>query len=308
MGGATVSFGLISIPVKIYPASQSAAGISFHMLHARCHTRLKQQYVCPAEGNEVVPRAGIVKGYEFAKDRHVVLTEEELQGLQTASTETIEITEFVTAKSVDPVYFDRAYYLGPDKGGEKAYRLLSEALRETRRTALAKYAARGKQYLVMLRPVEKRLVMQTLRYANEVRDFADVPMPDADVKPAELKLAVELIGRSAAETFRPEDYVDEVEKRMEALIARKVEGKPAEPEVTPERKPIVDLMEALQASLGMGGQGERSTGEARSRMPAEKVKSAGATSGKPARRPGRRADATPRRPSTRTTKARKKDA
>lgn len=249
MGSATVSFGLVSIPVKLFPASQSQAGISFNMLHKKCGSRLKQQYICSTE-NEVVPREDTVKGYEFAKGQYVMFTPEELEAVEAAATETIEITEFVPIAKVDPVYFEKAYYLGPEKGGEKAYRLLSEAMRTTGRSALAKYAARGKQYLVMVRPLEGRLVMQQLRYADEVRPFADVPVTDVDVKPAELDLAVKLVEQIASDAFRPEQYEDDVKRRVEALVQRKVAGQevtaaPAEP----AQGQIIDLMEALKASL-----------------------------------------------------------
>ena len=197
MGTATVSFGLVSIPVKLHTATQSASSISFNMLHDRCGSRLKQQYVCPTCANEVVGRDQTVKGYEFAKGQYVKFTADEIDALEAKSTETIDITEFVPASKVDPVYFEKPYYLGVEKGGEKAYRLLCEAMRKTERVALAKYAARGKQYLVLLRPLEGRLVMQTLRYADEVRPFTEVTVPDGEVREPELKLAVQLIEQIA---------------------------------------------------------------------------------------------------------------
>jgi DNA end-binding protein Ku len=250
MGSATVSFGLVAIPVKLFPASQSAAaGISFNLLHKKCGSRLKQQYFCPADG-EQVPRDDMVKGFEYAKGQYVQFTEDELEKLEAAATEAIDIAEFVPAAKVDPVYFEKAYYLGPEKGGEKPYRLLCEAMKKTGRAALARYAARGKQYLVLVRPLERGLVMQQLRYADEVRPFADVPLGDAEVKDAELKLAVQLVEQIATDEFRPEGYKDDVKGRIEALIARKVAGQEvvaAAPEAP--RAQIVDLMEALKASL-----------------------------------------------------------
>jgi DNA end-binding protein Ku len=248
-GSATISFGLVSIPVKIYPATASSAGITFNNLHKKCGARLKQQFVCPTD-NEVVGRDDMVKGYEFAKGQYVTFTEEELAALEAVSTETVEIVEFVPLAKVDPVYFERPSYLGPDRGGEKAYRLLAEAMRKTGRCALARYAARGKQYLVLVRPAERGLVLQTLRYADEVRPFTEVPVPDVEVKEPELKLAVQLVEQSAADAFRPEAYEDDVKKRIEALIQQKVEGR--EVRAAPPEQPkaqIVDLMEALRASL-----------------------------------------------------------
>jgi len=249
MATATISFGLVTVPVRLYSAAESTAAISFNLLHAKDHSRLRQQYLCQKD-DEVVTRDQMVKGYEFAKDQYVTFTDEEIKAMAEESTRTIEITEFVPAEKVDPVYFDGAYYLGPDKGGERAYKLLAAAMKETGRSALAKWAARGKQYLVMVRAIEGGLVMQTLHYADEVRPFSEVPVGDAVVKDPELKLAVQLVEQIAADEFHPEAYEDDVRKRYQEAIQRKVEGQ----EVTaaaPEqpRAQIVDLMEALKASL-----------------------------------------------------------
>jgi DNA end-binding protein Ku len=251
IGSATVSFGLVSIPVKLYSATEAGASISFNLLHKDCGSRLKQQYLCVKE-NVIVERGDMVKGYEFAKDQYVTFTTDELKELEEKSTQAIEITEFVPAVQVDPVFFDKAYYLGNEKGGEKAYRLLARAMSESGRVALAKYAARGKQYLVMLRPTaDDKLVMQQLRYADEVRDSKEVPVADADVKEGELKLAMQLIDQIARETFNPDAYEDEVKTRVQEQIDRKVAGQ--EIAVSPTEAPkaqIIDLMEALKASLG----------------------------------------------------------
>ena len=166
IAGATISFGLVSIPVKLYSATEASAAISFNMLHAKCGTRVKQQYYCPKD-NEIVSRNDMVKGYEVAKDQYVTFTPEELKALEESATQLIDIAQFIPAKAIDPVYFDKAYYLGPEKGGEKAYQLLAAAMREAGRVALARYAARGKQYLVMVRPTVEEpggLVMQQLLY------------------------------------------------------------------------------------------------------------------------------------------------
>jgi DNA end-binding protein Ku len=219
---------------------------------------LKQQYICPQDANEIVERDQMVKGYEFAKGQYVTFTEEELKALDEQSSEAIEITEFVKVDKVDPIYFDKAYYLGPDKGAERAYKLLVQAMRETSRCALAKYAARGKQYLVMLRPIPDAdgIVMQQLRYADEVKPFADVPIPDASIKDHEMKLAIQLIDQIATESFAPEKYEDDVRKRQQALIQKKIEGE--EVRVSPVEAPagkIIDLMEALKASLTKKAEG-----------------------------------------------------
>src|SRR5215467_7741165 len=248
----TISFGLVSIPVKLYSATEASRAISFNLLHKTCGSRLKQQYVCVKE-EVVVPREETVKGYEFTKDQYVMFSPEELKALEETGTHSADITEFVPPSSVDPVYFDKAYYLGPDKGGAKPYALLARALRETGRCALGRWAARGKQYIVMIRPVEdlvEGLVMQQLLYAGEVRALRDIDIPKTDVKPQELKLAQQLIEQQSSEKFDPSAYKDEVRERIEAAVQKKVEGQ----EITMTEQPeqgaqVIDLMEALRASL-----------------------------------------------------------
>ena len=195
----------------------------------------------------------MVKGYEFSKEQYVTFTDEELKAMAEEAQKAIEITEFVPASKVDPVYFDGAYYLGPDKGGEKAYKLLNEAMKQTGRAALAKWAARGKQYLVMIRPVGNGLVMQQLLYKDEVRPISEVPIDDAELKEAELKLAVQLVEQIASDEFHPENYEDEVRKRYHEAIQRKVEGQEITAAPEAPRAQIIDLMEALKASLAAKG-------------------------------------------------------
>jgi DNA end-binding protein Ku len=248
----TVSFGLVSIPVKLFSATEASRAISFNMLHKACGSRVKQQYICAKE-EVVVPREDIVKGYEFSKDQYVMFTPEELKALEETGTHTADITEFVPLKSVDPVYFDKAYYLGPDKGGAKPYALLARALRESGRCAIGRWAARGKQYIVMIRPVEdlvEGLVMQQLLYAGEVRALRDIDIPKMDVKPQELKLAQQLIEQQSADKFDPAQYTDEVRSRIEAAVQKKVEGQEITTTEEPEKgAQVIDLMEALRASL-----------------------------------------------------------
>ncbi len=245
----TISFGLVSIPVKLYSATEPSGAISFNLLHRTCGSRLKQQYVCVKE-DVVVPREDMVKGYEFAKDQYVMFSAEELKALEEAGTHAADITEFVPIEAIDPVYFDKAYYLAPDKGGAKPYALLTKALRESERCAIGRWAARGKQYIVMIRPIEDGLVMQQLLYATEVRTIKDLEIPQTDVKDAELKLAQQLIEQQASDTFDPDMYTDEVRTRIEATVQKKVEGQ----EITMSEAPeggaqVIDLMEALRASL-----------------------------------------------------------
>jgi len=247
----TVSFGLVAIPVKLYSATQASGAISFNLLHKPpCGSRLKQQYICAKE-DVPVAREDMVKGYEFAKDQYVIFTPEELKALEEAGTQAIEITEFVPIETIDPVYFDKAYYLGPDKGGAKPYALLTQALRKTGRCALGRWAARGKQYIVMLRPVAEGLVMQQLLYAAEVRPIAEVEIPKTEVRDAELALATQLIEQQAAAAFDPSAYTDGVKARIEAAVQKKVEGQEiaiAEEAGAPTAQ-VIDLMEALRASL-----------------------------------------------------------
>ena len=248
IGNGTLSFGMDSIPIRMYAAGESASAISFNLLHAKCKSRLKQQYVCPKD-NEIVPRDQMIKGYEFQKEQYVTFTPDELKAMEEESQKAIEITEFVPAAKVDPVYFDGAYYLGPDKGGEKAYKLINEAMKQTGRAALAKWAARGKQYLVMIRPVGNGLVMQQLLYKDEVRPISEVPIGDAELKDSELKLAMQLVEQIASDEFRPENYEDEVRKRYHEAIQRKVEGHEISAAPEAPKAQIIDLMEALKASL-----------------------------------------------------------
>ncbi len=249
IGTATISFGLVSVPVSIYSASESKASVSFNMLHKKCGTRLKQQYICPKD-NEVVTRDETVKGYEFAKDQYVVLTAEELKSLEEKATSTIDVLEFVPLATVDREYLDKVYYLGPDKGGDRAYRLLAAALKETGRAALGQYAARGQQHLVLLRPLNGVLVMEQLHYADEVRPTTEVTIPPGDVKDAELKLAKQLIDQTSNEAFEPTKYKDTVRERVLETIQRKVDGQDITADITPSTDTkMLDLMEALKASL-----------------------------------------------------------
>jgi DNA end-binding protein Ku len=257
---ATISFGLVSVPVQIFSSSESKANVSFNMLHKKCGSRVKQQYICPKDNDEVVPRDEMVKGYEFAKDQYVVLTSEEIKALEEKGTGTIDVQEFVPLDKVDREYLDKVYYLGPNKGGERAYRLLAEALMATGKAAIGQYAARGRQYLIVLRPKDGRLVMEQLHYADELRSINEVDIPEGDVKPMELTLAKQLIEQTSTDAFEPAKYKDVVRERMLGEIEKKVAGQ----EIMVSEKPsessgkIIDLMEALKASLASQPQIEAS--------------------------------------------------
>jgi DNA end-binding protein Ku len=248
---ATVSFGLVSVPVNLYSSAESKASVSFNMLHKKCNGRLKQQYICPRDDNEVVTRNDMVKGYEFAKDQYVVLTPEELKALEEKATSTIDIIEFVPLSTVSREYVSKSYYLGPDKGGDRAYRLLAAAMEESGKAALGQYAARGQQHLVLLRPEGHRLVMEQLHYADEIRSVDEVPVTEGDVKDTELKLAMMLIDQTSNEKFEPGKYKDTVRERVLEAIQKKVEGQEIKSDTTAGTggDKIIDLMEALKASL-----------------------------------------------------------
>ncbi len=253
IASARISFSLVSVPVQLYSASESEAGISFNWLHKKCGTRLKQQYMCPTEG-EKVEKDEMIKGYEFEKGRYVTFTPEEIKAFDEKGNGNILIKEFVPLDKVDRVYVDKVYYLGTDKGGERHYQLLAEALRKTGRAGLGQYAARGKQYLVLIRPAEGGLVMEQLRYANEIRQLADVSITPAEVTEGELKLAIQIIEQAMTDAFRPAEYHDTVKDKIRDEIQKKIEGQEisTEPEQAPQTQ-IIDLMEALKASLAKGG-------------------------------------------------------
>jgi DNA end-binding protein Ku len=265
MGSATVSFGLVSVPVKLYSTADNTSKISFNWISPSSGARVKQKYWDPKE-ERMVERDELVKGYEFARDQYVLFEPDELKVLEAQATNTIDIEEFIPFEAVERLWLNKAYFLGPDRGGERAYRLLSAALQKTGRAALGRYAARGKEYIVLVRPIADGLLLEQLYYPEELRSFEEVPTGEAEVKKAELDLAVQLIGQASVDEFKPEQFEDSVHKRVLALIEKKIEGEEitAAPEVEPEGK-IIDLMEALKASLwdADGGKGAKSRKPAR---------------------------------------------
>ena len=266
----TISFGLVAIPVKLYSATEASRTISFNLLHKTCGSRLKQQYLCAKE-DIPVSRDEMVKGYEFAKDQYVMFTPEELKALEETGTHAADISEFVPISAIDPVYFDKAYYLAPDKGGAKPYALFAKALRESKRCALGRWATRGKQYIVMIRPVKDGLVMQQLLYANEVRSIKDIDLVTMDVRDAELKLARQLIDQQSSDRFDPSAYTDDVAARIEAAVQKKVEGQEITMAEVPEGgAQIIDLMEALRASLDKKGAASTKTSKPQAQTEARK--------------------------------------
>jgi DNA end-binding protein Ku len=265
-----IAFGLVSIPVKLFSAAETSEKISFNMLHKDCGSRIQQQLFCPRD-ERTIDRTEVVKGYEFSKGQYVLFNEEELKALEEKATQQIDITEFVKSDQIDPIFFAKPYYLGPDKGGSRAYSLLARALEETGRWAVAKYAARGKGYLVVIRPLGKGLVMQQLYYPNEVRSIDEIDLGDAEVKESELRMAVQLAEMSASDSFDPAQYRDEVQERVRGLIQQKIEdGQEITNALTEEPKAqVIDLMEALRASLG--GSSKPAPARASAAKPAAKL-------------------------------------
>ena len=286
IGSLTISFGLVAIPVKLYTATQSANTISFNLLHKTCGSRLKQQYLCIKEGVEVT-RDEMVKGYEFAKDQYVQFTPEEIKALEEVGTHSIDISEFAPIESIDPVFFDKTYYLSPDKGAGKPYGLLSEALKEAKLVAVGRWATRGKSYIVALRPVGDVLTMQQLHFAADVRSSNEVEVPKAEVKPAELKLARQLIDSQTVEKFDPASYKDDLRERIQAEIDKKVQGQEISvSEVQPEAAggKVIDLMEALRASLEKTESARTSTAQLGPRKAPKRVEQPAKTARKASRR------------------------
>ena len=246
----SLSFGLVSIPVKVYSATESTSSVSFNLLHS-CGSRVKQQYLCIKE-NVPVERADMVKGYEFEKDRYVMFTPAELKAMEEAPSSTIDIVSFIPLAAVDPIYYDKAYYLAPDKRGAKPYGLLLEAMRESGRCALARWAWKGKQYVVQVRPGDGGLILQQLLYAAEVRSMKELEIERAEIQKPELQLALQLIDQISADSYDPGEYQDEEKKRILAAIDDKIAGKQVvvtEGQENAAGAQVIDLVEALRASL-----------------------------------------------------------
>jgi len=248
VGSGMVSFGLVAIPVRFYTATHSEAP-SFNLIHKECGSRIKQLIHCP-KCERTVERSELVRGYEVTKEQYALFSDDELRALETAASPSIDIQEFVPLAAVDPIYFEGTQYLGPDKGGDKAYQLLVDAMREMGMAAIAQHVSRGKERLVLIRAVEKGLVLHTLYYADEVRSLAEVPMGEAPARrEGELKLARQLIDQLAAEGFHPERYRDHYRDRLTEAVERKVAGQETTITAPAPRAQVIDLMEALKESL-----------------------------------------------------------
>jgi DNA end-binding protein Ku len=249
IGSGTISFGLVSVPFKLYVAAKPE-DIGFNLLHDKCKGRVKQQYVCPTCGGEVIERAHMCKGYEVTKDSFVSFTDEELKKLQPGKTDSLEVVEFVPVDSVDPAQIEKSYYIGPDKGGEKAYQLLSLAMRETECAAVGKFWTHGRTQLVVLRAYQGGIIMQFLFFRSEVRPFDGIaPAKDAGFKPAEVDLAKKLVKQLSSKAFKPEKYRDEQLDRVREAIDQKAAGRELSLPDMPPAPAITDLFEALKRSI-----------------------------------------------------------
>jgi DNA end-binding protein Ku len=269
----TISFGLVAIPVKLYSATVPSERISFNLLRKKDGSRVKQQYTAVNDGKPV-DRSEMTKGYEFAKDQYVMFSPEELKALEDTTTHSIDIEQFVPLDSVDPVYFDETYYLAPDKGGAKPYALLASALRKAKLCALGRWVSRGKEHIVIIRPIGDALAMHQLHFQAQVRDIKDLGVDSAKVSESELKLADQLINQLSAKRFDPNQYRDEFHDRVEAAVQKKVQGKEvslAEPPVPSNRGNVIDLMHALKASLNARG---TNAAELKERQPAKRATAA----------------------------------
>ena len=255
----TISFGLVAIPVKLYSAIIASERIAFHLLRRSDGSRVKEQYVAANDG-KLVERSDMVKGYEFAKGRHVMFTAEELKVLEDATSPSLEIAQFVPLDSVDPLYFMATYYLLPDKGGTKPYALLATALTQEQRCAVGKWTSRGKEHVIIIRPIKNGLALHQLHFKAEVRELSDIGYDAARVTEPEIKLARQLIDHLSEKKFDPGEFKDDHRARVQAEIKKKVQGKeitPAHAPVQAPRSNVVNLMDALKASLA--GKGPKST-------------------------------------------------
>ena len=257
IGSGTISFGLVSIPIRLFTAV-SPKSVSFNMLHKTCGGRLKQQLLCPVD-NVVVERSDTIRGFEYARDQYVKFTDEELKSLEAARTDSLELVEFVPASTVDFLYIAKTYFLGPDKGGDRAYRVLSEALEKADRLAVGRFAQRGKDNLVIIRPYKKGLILHECYYADEVRSFDDVETGgDFEFKPIELELANKLIEQLDQDKFEPSRFRDTWADKVREAVEKKVAGEEVQAAPEAPKAQIIDLLEALKRSVAQVGEAKPS--------------------------------------------------
>jgi DNA end-binding protein Ku len=284
----TLSFGLVNVPVQLYSATESSGSVGFNFL-AKDGSRVKQQYVSDKTG-AVVPRSEMIKGYEFEKDKFVTFTPDELKALDETASHVIEIVSFVPLETVDPIYYDRAYFLAPDKRGGKPYALLKAAMQESGKCALARFVSRGKQYVAQVRPGQDGLILQQLLYADEVRSQKDLGIEDAAVSKAELQLALQLINQISADTYDPAEFKDDEKQRILDAIDRKIAGKQIVESIRAEDAgaasggQVIDLAEALRASLSGSKARKTAPAPAKSSKGADIIPAGALKDRKPARK------------------------
>ncbi len=254
-----LTFGLVSLPVKLYSAARSET-VSFNQLHKTDHSRIKQVIFCQAE-DKMVPRSELVKGYEYEKDRYVVIEDDEIKKVAPKTAKTMEILEFVKTGQVDPIFLESSYYLAPDEAGEKPYALLFEALRQTGYVGLARIAMHNREHIVILRPGERGILMHTMYYTDEIRKVDEFRTDTSILKEKELELARTLIESLAAD-FEPEKYKDTYRENLKTMIEAKVQGREIVETPQPTLAPVVDIMEALKKSLDLARKPVQSATEA----------------------------------------------
>ena len=249
---ATITFGLVSIPVRFYSATKSE-DIHFNLLHESCGTRVNRKWWCPYH-EKIVSSDELVRGYAVSKNKYVTFTDEEIEALETDDNRALDITEFVDLSQIDPVFYEKAYYLGPAPGGGKTYNLLATAMKDQNKVAVARMVAGGKENIVVVRPFEEGLILHTMYYADEVRDFTAIDLERGQVKEKEVKLAEMLINELTEKKFDPLQYKDEYRERLMDRIHAKAQGKTIVAEEREEEKPgeVIDIMEALRRSLEGG--------------------------------------------------------
>ena len=263
---ATITFGLVNIPVRFYTATRSE-DVSFNLLHESCGSRVNRKWWCPHH-EEMIESGDMIRGYAVGKNQYVTLTDEEMEQLESDQNRALEITEFVDLDQVDPVFFEKAYYLGPAPGGGKTYRLLSQAMKKQNKVAVARWVMGHKEHLVLLRPFEEGLVLHTMYYADEVRDFGAIDLEDAELRDKEIALAEMLINELTEEKFDPMAYKDDYRERLMDKIRAKSEGEVIVSEAASQDKAaeVVDIMEALRRSLESGPKAAK-----RERAPAKRA-------------------------------------
>src|SRR5256885_99585 len=262
----TISFGMVSIPVRLYTATESH-DVHFHLLHKRDGVRLQNVRWCPKD-EKAVPWDDVVRGFEYSKGNYVPISDEDLDHLPVKTVHTVDISDFVKLEEVDPIYYDKAYYLAPEEAGAKAFALLRQALEQTGRAAVAKVAIRDKENLCLVRPYQDVLSMETMLYANEIRSTQDIAADGAAVSPKELQMAVSLI-ENLSDSFDPQRYHDEYQAALKQLIEAKVAGAPLPAPQTEPGGKVVDLMEALRASVEATR--KKSSGQANGKAPATRT-------------------------------------